>query len=174
METGFEVLKALAEPRFKIGDIAFVKSEAEAIGKYVPVIITGIYYDMATAHYGYRKDLEYMQPPKYKTQLIHVRVNDNRGERSTVAKTIEFADIKCYSADELITEDAAEKLVTRGNKMAQEQFKSTLRMNEATLNVLAYPENEMPFEQAIVVNRTPGALPEETEPPIMLFKETGF
>ena len=41
-----DLLDALAEPRHKIGDIAFVKEEAEK-GKTIPVMVVGIDYDVA-------------------------------------------------------------------------------------------------------------------------------
>ena len=46
---GLDLLDSLAEPQYKIGDIAFVREEAEK-GKTIPVMVVGIDYDVNAAY----------------------------------------------------------------------------------------------------------------------------
>lgn len=106
-----DLLDALAEPRHKIGDIAFVKSEAIK-GLTTPVMIVGIDYDVAAASDGRKNSREYRQSPEYKTQLVDIQFNYEKLEPRGVVKKMIIDECRCYDEDELISEEDADKLVT--------------------------------------------------------------
>lgn len=161
-----DLLDALAEPRHKIGDIAFVKSEAIK-GLTTPVVIVGIDYDVAAASDGRKNSREYRQSPEYKTHLVDIRFNYEKLEpRDVVKRNLSSADIRnaffecldrvltttkmiidecrCYDEDELISEDVAYKLVTAYIAHSMERISTLKHLSEATKRALAWPDPEMP------------------------------
>ncbi|OQC28820.1 MAG: hypothetical protein BWX67_02236 [Thermotogae bacterium ADurb.Bin062] len=153
-----DLLDALAEPRHKIGDIAFVKSEAIK-GLTTPVVIVGIDYDVAAASDGRKNSREYRQSPEYKTQLVDIRFNyekleppfDTKGIENIkdillggVVKKMIIDECRCYDEDELISEDVAYKLVTAYIAHSMERISTLKHLSEATKRALAWPDPEMP------------------------------
>ena len=82
---GLDLLDSLAEATYKIGDIAFVKEEAEK-GKTIPVMITGVDYDVNAASDGRRNNSDYKQMPEYRTQLVDIRFDYDRHEPRAAIK----------------------------------------------------------------------------------------
>ena len=138
-----DLLDALAEPRHKIGDIAFVKSEAIK-GLTTPVVIVGIDYDVAAASDGRKNSREYRQSPEYKTQLVDIRFNYEKLEPRGVVKKMIIDECRCYDEDELISEDVAYKLVTAYIAHSMERISTLKHLSEATKRALAWPDPEMP------------------------------
>lgn len=140
-----DLLDALAEPRHKIGDIAFVKEEAEK-GKTIPVMIVGIDYDVAAASDGRKNSREYRQSPEYKTQLVDIRFyfNYEKLEPRGVVKKMIIDECRCYDEDELISEEEADKLVTAYAAHLMERISTLKHLSEATKRALAWPDPEMP------------------------------
>jgi len=148
-----DLLDALAEPRHKIGDIAFVKSEAIK-GLTTPVVIVGIDYDVAAASDGRKNSREYRQSPEYKTHLVDIRFNYEKFEpRGVVKRNLSrvltttkmiIDECRCYDEDELISEDVAYKLVTAYIAHSMERISTLKHLSEATKRALAWPDPEMP------------------------------
>ena len=138
-----DLLDALAEPRHKIGDIAFVKSEAIK-GLTTPVMIVGIDYDVAAASDGRKNSREYRQSPEYKTQLVDIRFDYDRHEPRAVIKRLVIDDCRCYDENELVSEEEAERIGNDYIQKLHERIDTLIRLHDATKRALAWPDPEMP------------------------------
>lgn len=158
---GLDLLDSLAEATYKIGDIAFVKEEAEK-GKTIPVMITGVDYDVNAASDGRRNNSDYKQMPEYRTQLVDIRFDYDRHEPRAVIKRLVIDDCRCYDEDELISEEEADKLVTAYVAHLMERISTLKHLSEATKRALAWPDPEMPVTvedghvKFLAVNRETG------------------
>ena len=158
---GLDLLDSLAEATYKIGDIAFVKEEAEK-GKTIPVMITGVDYDVNAASDGRRNNSDYKQMPEYRTQLVDIRFDYDRHEPRAVIKRLVIDDCRCYDENELISEEEADKLVTAYVAHLMERISTLKHLSEATKRALAWPDPEMPVTvedghvKFLAVNRETG------------------
>jgi len=106
---GLDLLDSLAESTYKIGNIAFVREEAEK-GKTIPVMVVGIDYDVNAASDGRRNNSDYKQMPEYKTQLVDIQFDYDRHEPRAVIKRMVIDDCRCYDENELVSEEEAERI----------------------------------------------------------------
>ena len=140
---GLDLLDSLAEATYKIGDIAFVKEEAEK-GKTIPVMITGVDYDVNAASDGRRNNSDYKQMPEYRTQLVDIRFDYDRHEPRAVIKRLVIDDCRCYDENELVSEEEAERIGNDYIQKLHERIDTLIRLHDATKRALAWPDSEMP------------------------------
>lgn len=140
---GLDLLDSLAEPQYKIGDIAFVREEAEK-GKTIPVMVVGIDYDVNAASDGRRKNSDYKQMPEYRTQLVDIRFDYDRHEPRAVIKRMVIDDCRCYDESELVSEEEAERIGNDFIQKMRERIDTLIRLHDATKHALAWPDSEMP------------------------------